>query len=151
MGGVAAFHPHGGSVLRLLITGGAGFIGSNLARQALDQGHEVVILDDLSTGYEENVRGLDAHVVFGSVLEPDCLASAMVEVDSVVHLAALGSVPRSVKEPVATHAANPTGTLSVLEAARARGINHLVSPPLRRRYTGSIPPFPRVSAIGSDR
>lgn len=112
--------------MRLLITGGAGFIGSNLARTALAQRHEVVVIDDLSTGYEENLQGLDLRFVRGSILDADALADAMTGVDSVVHLAALGSVPRSIQDPVATHAANATGTLSVLEAARAAGVDHVV-------------------------
>jgi UDP-glucose 4-epimerase len=112
--------------VRLLITGGAGFIGSNLARLALDHGHEVVVVDDLSTGYEENLVGLDLTFFKASILEEDAMASAMSGVDSVVHLAALGSVPRSIKDPVASHAANATGTLSVLEAARAAGVNHVM-------------------------
>jgi UDP-glucose 4-epimerase len=113
-------------LLRLLITGGAGFIGSSLARLALDRSHEVVVIDDLSTGYRENLQGLDLRFVEGSILEPDLLADAMKDADSAVHLAALGSVPRSIMDPVATHAANATGTLSVLEAARAAGVNHIV-------------------------
>lgn len=112
--------------MRLLITGGAGFIGSNLARLALAHGHEVVVIDDLSTGFEANVRGVDLRFVRGSILDPKSLADAMEGVDSLVHLAALGSVPRSIMDPVATHAANATGTLSVLEAARAEGVNHVV-------------------------
>jgi UDP-glucose 4-epimerase len=112
--------------LRVLVTGGAGFIGSNLARLALAQGHEVVVIDDLSTGFEENVQGLDLRFVRGSILDPGPLAAAMAGVDSVVHLAALGSVPRSIKDPVATHAANATGTLAVLEAARAGGVDHVI-------------------------
>lgn len=112
--------------MRLLITGGAGFIGSNLARLALARGHEVVVIDDLSTGCEENVQGVDVRFVRGSILDPESLADAMTGVDSVVHLAALGSVPRSIRDPMATHAANATGTLSVLEAARAAGVNHVV-------------------------
>lgn len=113
--------------MRLLITGGAGFIGSNLARLALAHGHEVVVIDDLSTGFEENLQGVDLRFVRGSILDPAALADAMTGVTSVVHLAALGSVPRSIKDPVATHAANATGTLCVLEAARAAGVNHLVA------------------------
>lgn len=112
--------------MRLLITGGAGFIGSNLARLALAHGHEVVVIDDLSTGYEENVQGVDLRFVRGSILDPTALADAMAGVDSVVHLAALGSVPRSIKDPVATHAVNATGTLNVLEAARAADVDHVV-------------------------
>ncbi|MEO6412251.1 MAG: NAD-dependent epimerase/dehydratase family protein [Pedococcus sp.] len=112
--------------MRLLITGGAGFIGSNLARLALEAGHGVTVIDDLSTGYEENLAGVDVRFVRGSILDPASLAEAFSDVDSVVHLAALGSVPRSIKDPVATHAANATGTLSVLEAARAAGVDHVV-------------------------
>lgn len=113
--------------MRLLITGGAGFVGSNLARLALTHGHEVVVIDDLSTGYEDNLDELDLRFVRGSILNGEALADAMDGADSVVHLAALGSVPRSIIDPVATHAANATGTLAVLEAARARGVSHVVA------------------------
>ncbi|WP_270888461.1 NAD-dependent epimerase/dehydratase family protein [Pedococcus sp. 5OH_020] len=112
--------------MRLLITGGAGFIGSNLARLALAQGHEVTVIDDLSTGFEENLTGLDVTFVRGSILDEVAMASSVRGADSVVHLAALGSVPRSIKDPVATHAANATGTLAVLEAARAADVSHVV-------------------------
>lgn len=113
--------------MRLLITGGAGFIGSNLAELALASGHDVTVLDDFSTGYEANLDDLDVRLVRGSLLEPQQLAEAMTGVDSVVHLAALGSVPRSIADPVATHEANATGTLRVLEAARAAEIYHLIA------------------------
>lgn len=112
--------------MRVLITGGAGFIGSNLARLALSTGHEVTVIDDLSTGYEENLDGLDVRFVRGSILSPEVLEDAVGGVDSIVHLAALGSVPRSIKDPIASHAANATGTLLVLEAARAAGVKHVV-------------------------
>lgn len=111
--------------MRLLITGGAGFIGSNLARGALGAGHEVVVLDDLSTGYRDNLDGLDVRLVEGSVADRGAADRAMVGVDSVVHLAALGSVPRSILDPLATHVANATGTLTLLEAARAAGVTHV--------------------------
>lgn len=111
----------------MLITGGAGFIGCNLARLALIQGHQVIVVDDLSTGYEDNLQGLDLGFVRGSILNAELLTDAMAGVDSVVHLAALGSVPRSIIDPLATHAANATGTLSVLEAARAAGVSHVVA------------------------
>ncbi|GAB3444326.1 SDR family oxidoreductase [Phycicoccus ginsengisoli] len=112
--------------MRLLITGGAGFIGSNLARLALAGGHEVSVIDDLSTGYADNLDGLDVRFVKGSILEPAALSEAMAGVDSVVHLAALGSVPRSIKDPIASHAANATGTLTVLENARAHDVEHVM-------------------------
>lgn len=113
--------------MRLLITGGAGFVGSNLARLALAADHQVTIIDDLSTGFAENLEGLDVDFIEKSILDQDAIAGAMSGVDSIVHLAALGSVPRSIADPVATHAANATGTLCVLEAARSAGVNHLIA------------------------
>ena len=113
--------------MRVLITGGAGFIGSNLARTALLAGHEVVVLDDLSTGYAANLDGLDVQFHEGSVNEANVLDTALLGVDSVVHLAALGSVPRSILDPVATHSANATGTLSVLEGARRADVRHVLT------------------------
>ena len=112
--------------MRVLITGGAGFIGSNLARAALIDGHQVAVLDDLSTGYAANLAGLDVRFHQGSVNDADVLDDALTGVDSVVHLAALGSVPRSILDPVATHHANATGTLRVLEGARRAGVGHVL-------------------------
>ena len=111
--------------MRLLVTGGAGFIGANLCARALAEGHDVVVVDDLSTGERDNVGGLDLRLVEASVLDAAALADAMTGVDAVVHLAALGSVPRSIKDPMATHEANATGTLRVLEAARAAQVGHV--------------------------
>ncbi len=112
--------------MRVLITGGAGFIGSNLARVALAEGHEIVVLDDLSTGYAANLDGLPVRFHEGSVNDRDALDAALEGVDAVVHLAALGSVPRSILDPVATHLANATGTLSVLEGARRARVGHVL-------------------------
>ena len=112
--------------MRVLITGGAGFIGSNLARAALAEGHEVVVLDDLSTGYAGNLDGLAVRFHEGSVNDRDVLDAALEDVDAVVHLAALGSVPRSILDPAATHHVNATGTLSVLEGARRADVRHVV-------------------------
>lgn len=110
----------------MLITGGAGFIGSNLVRQAQANGHEVVVIDDLSTGYRANLEGLDVDFREASILDGEAMASAVRGVDSIVHLGAIGSVPRSIANPVASHAANATGTLSVLEAARAADVTHVL-------------------------
>lgn len=112
--------------MRLLITGGAGFIGSNLAKLALTRGVEVTILDDLSTGYRENIEDLDVTFIEGSILDIHAVRKSLVAVDSVIHLAALGSVPRSIQDPMATHAANATGTLMVLDEARQVGVEHFV-------------------------
>lgn len=112
--------------MQILITGGAGFVGSNLARMALSQGHQVKVIDDLSTGYRDNLDGLDVDFVEGSINDRAQMDKAMAGVDSVVHLAALGSVPRSIENPIATHQANVDGTLSVLESARAHGVGHVL-------------------------
>lgn len=109
--------------MRILITGGAGFIGSNLVEHIVrrDETHEIVVLDDLSTGSTENLQGLPVRLIVGSVADPKMVRESMSDVDAVVHLGALGSVPRSVNDPVSSHLANLTGTLNVLEAAREVG------------------------------
>jgi len=113
--------------VRLLITGGAGFIGSNLARVALARGHEVRILDDLSTGFRDNLDGIDVDLRAVSLLDEGGVAAAVTGVDSVVHLGALGSVPRSIQDPLGSHHANATGTLIVLDQAHRAGVGHVVS------------------------
>jgi UDP-glucose 4-epimerase len=112
--------------LRLLITGGTGFIGCNLARAALAGGHEVAVIDDLSTGHRDNLGGLGVDFTQGSILDTEALGCALRGVDSVIHLAALGSVPRSLVDPIASHHANATGTLTVLQESRKAGVNHVV-------------------------
>jgi UDP-glucose 4-epimerase len=115
--------------MNLLITGGAGFIGSNLARLAV--GHpsvdRVVVLDDLSTGSLENLAGLDVDFVEGSVTDPAVLDRAVAGADSVVHLAALASVPLSIEDPLRCHEVNATGTLRVLEACRRHGVRQVTA------------------------
>lgn len=129
-------------LVRLLITGGAGFIGSNLARLALEANHEVTVIDDLSTGYSDNLDGVDVRFVQTSILDLETTIGALKGVDSIVHLAALGSVPRSIKDPMATHAANATGTLAVLEAARTAGVGHLLAASSSSVY-GMNPALPK--------
>lgn len=114
--------------MRILITGGAGFIGSNLARAALAEPavKEITVLDDLSVGLRGNLDGLDVEIIEGSILDPVALDAAMAGREAVVHLAALPSVPRSLRDPVASHHANATGTLMVLEAARRHDVGHVL-------------------------
>lgn len=109
--------------MKILITGGAGFIGSNLVAyiNAQGDGHQVTVLDDFSTGRESNLEGLSYDLITGSVADEMIVRRAMESVDAVVHLGALGSVPRSIKDPMASHIANLTGTINVLEAAREAG------------------------------
>ncbi|MHB1163633.1 MAG: NAD-dependent epimerase/dehydratase family protein [Candidatus Nanopelagicales bacterium] len=113
--------------MTVLVTGGAGFIGGNLVRALDARGQDVRVLDDLSTGRTQNLAGVDVDMVEGSVTDPAALATAMAGVTAVVHLAALGSVPRSVADPVGSHVANATGTIDVLEAARAVGAHVVFS------------------------
>lgn len=111
--------------MRILITGGAGFIGSNLVRQALAEGHTVRVIDDLSSGHRENLLGLDVDFREESILDHESLIGSMDDIQAVVHLAALGSVPRSINDPISTHEVNARGTLNVLLAARDAGVEHV--------------------------
>ncbi|MDP8929119.1 MAG: NAD-dependent epimerase/dehydratase family protein [Actinomycetota bacterium] len=110
--------------MKVVVTGGAGFIGANLVRTLLSDGaaDHVTVVDDLSTGNRENLDGVDgAELRVGSILDERLLDDAFRGADAVVHLAARPSVPRSLEDPVASHTANATGTLQVLEAARRAG------------------------------
>ena len=114
--------------MKIVVTGGAGFIGANLCRTLLadDSVTEVVAFDDLSTGFAENLDGVDAKLVEATILDPDALDAAFAGAHSIVHLGARGSVPRSVADPWASHQANASGTTQVLEAARRAGDAYVV-------------------------
>jgi UDP-glucose 4-epimerase len=112
--------------VRVAVTGGAGFIGANLARRLRGDGVDVVVLDDFSTGRRDNLDGVDVRVVEGTILDMPTLDGAFEGVDAVVHLAAVPSVPRSLADPMRSHAVNATGTLTVLEAVRRAGNPYLV-------------------------
>lgn len=115
--------------MKVVVTGGAGFIGANLCRALATRADvsEVVALDDLSTGYKENLDGVRAELVVGSILDRELLADVGAGASSIVHLAARPSVPRSLLDPVASHEVNATGTLYVLEAARSVGAHVVVA------------------------
>ncbi|HJQ44882.1 MAG TPA: NAD-dependent epimerase/dehydratase family protein [Amycolatopsis sp.] len=110
--------------MKVVITGGAGFIGANLCRTLAEQ-HDVVVLDDLSTGSVANLAGVEVDLRVGSVLEADHVRRVCVGADAIVHLAAVPSVPRSLENPRRSHDVNVTGTVAVLDAAREVGA-HLV-------------------------
>jgi UDP-glucose 4-epimerase len=130
--------------MRTTITGGAGFIGANLARHLVARGHEVVVLDDLSTGTRANLDGVDVRLVERSILDAAALDDALEGAGSVVHLGARPSVPRSIADPVASHRVNDVGTIEVLEAVRRRGqaAPHLVVASSSSVY-GANPTLPK--------
>lgn len=111
-----------------LVTGGAGFIGSNIAEALVQRGDRVRVLDNLSTGDRENLRHLegDVELVVGDIVDPEAVRRAMEGIDIVFHQAALASVPLSVSDPLASHAACATGTLNVLHEAHQAGIRRVV-------------------------
>lgn len=111
--------------MRCLITGGAGFIGSHLARTLAPE-HEIVVLDDLSTGKPSNLEGLDLELIEGSILDQSALERAISGVDVVFHLAAIASVQASIDNPDRSIDVNVKGLLRVLEAGRTAKIKKLV-------------------------
>lgn len=115
---------------RFLITGGAGFIGSNLCEAFLAEGREVVCLDNLATGLESNLADFSDHPRFGfirgDIRDLDTCIKAMDGVDVVLHQAALGSVPRSIDDPLTTNDVNISGFLNVLEAARKSEVRRVI-------------------------
>jgi UDP-glucose 4-epimerase len=113
-------------VARALVTGGAGFIGSNLVRALLERGDDVRVLDNFSTGNRANLEGLDVEIVEGELRSYERVHNATRGVDLVYHLGALGSVPRSVQDPLTSSAVNVEGTLNVLLAARDEGVRRVV-------------------------
>jgi UDP-glucose 4-epimerase len=109
-----------------LVTGGAGFIGSNLVRALLERGDTVRVLDNFSTGSRGNLEGLDVEVIEGELRSYERVHNAVRGSEVVYHLGALGSVPRSVQDPLTSSAVNIEGTLNVLLAARDEGVRRVV-------------------------
>jgi len=112
--------------VKVLVTGVAGFIGSNLVRALLERGDDVRVLDNFSTGNRSNLAGLEVDVVEGELRSYERVHNAVRGAEVVFHLGALGSVPRSVQDPLTSGAVNVEGTLNVLLAARDEGVRRVV-------------------------
>ena len=128
--------------MRALVTGGAGFIGSNLADELIAQGHEVRILDNLSTGFAENLPA-EAAFFEGDICDEELVALAAEGCDVIFHQGARGSVPKSVETPLVTDLWNIHGTLTVVEAARRLGVPRVVAASSSSVY-GGVAPRPTV-------
>jgi UDP-glucose 4-epimerase len=130
---------------RYLITGGAGFIGANLAHALVVRGESVRILDDFSSGRIENLRGIEERVEIlrGDLRDPEAVSRAVQETEIILHQAALNSNPRSIQEPGPTNAVNVGGTLLLLEAARAARVRRVVYASSSSVY-GDTPGLPKT-------
>nr|WTA69729.1 NAD-dependent epimerase/dehydratase family protein [Micromonospora sp. NBC_00855] len=134
--------------MKIVVTGGAGFIGSNLIETlaGIPRVSEIVAVDDLSTGSLDNLLDLPVRLLTGTILDPDLLDEAVHGATSLVHLGALGSVPRSIDNPVSSHHANATGTLMVLEAARRHKVAQIILASSSSVY-GANPTLPRRETL----
>lgn len=134
--------------MKILITGGAGFIGSNLVRACLAKGWSVRVLDNFATGRRENlqeVRG-DVELVEGDIRSYHIVNEAVRGCDAIAHQAALPSVPRSIKDPITTNEVNVQGTLNILEAAVKNNVRRVVNASSSSVY-GSNPQLPKVETM----
>src|SRR5690606_6973852 len=135
---------------KILITGGAGFIGSNLTEYFLDKGHHVVVLDNFATGHRHNIKQHTDNPKFtlieGDIRNADDCASAVSDVDYVLHQAALGSVPRSIKDPQTSNEVNVSGFLNMLVAARDAGVKRFIYAASSSTY-GDSEDLPKVEDV----
>jgi nucleoside-diphosphate-sugar epimerase len=134
--------------MRYLVTGGAGFIGSNTVDELVRRGHSVVVLDDLSAGKEENLAEVRSKITFvkGSIIDIEAVQKAIHQAEYVIHLAARTSVPRSVKDPLETNKINVEGTLNVLVAARDNKVKRVVFAASSSAY-GETPTLPKTESM----
>jgi len=138
--------------LKALVSGGAGFIGSNLCQELAKRGNHVLILDDLSTGKKENIESLigeKVDFVQGSVVDLPLLQELFHKIDTVFHLAAISSVPKSLQDPLATHQVNLTGTLNVLLAVRDNRVRKVIYASSSSVY-GDSPVLPKIEDMLPD-
>jgi nucleoside-diphosphate-sugar epimerase len=134
--------------MRYVVTGGAGFIGSNTVDELVKRGHSVVVLDDLSAGKEENLAEVRNKITFikGSITDIEVVRKAMHEAEYVLHLAARTSVPRSVKDPIESNRITIDGTLNVLVAARDAKVKRIAFAASSSAY-GETPTLPKVETM----
>lgn len=134
-----------------LVTGGAGFIGSNLADGLIRQGAKVRIIDNFATGFRENLDEIDGDFEFieGDITDPATVAAAVAGVDVVFHEAALPSVPRSVEDPAETHRICVDGTFSLLLKAKEAGVRRFIYAASSSAY-GNQPTLPKVETMRAD-
>jgi nucleoside-diphosphate-sugar epimerase len=134
--------------MRYLVTGGAGFIGSNTVDELVRRGHSVVVLDDISSGKEDNLAEVRNKITYikGSITDIEIVRKAMHEAEYVLHLAARTSVPRSVKDPIETNKINIEGTLNVLVAAKELKVKRVVFAASSSAY-GETPTLPKVETM----
>lgn len=128
--------------MKCLVTGGAGFIGSHLVHGLLKRGHEVRVLDNFSTGKKQHVEHLPIDLVQGDIRDDKDVSKSMRGIKYVFHLAALGSVARSIEDPMSTHEVNETGTLRVLDAALKAKAKRVVFASSSSIY-GNAPAMPK--------
>jgi len=135
----------------VLVTGGAGFIGSHIAQTLAASGARVRVIDDLSTGHRENIEEIGGEIDFqrASLADDVALRRALEDVELVFHEAAIPSVPRSVKNPVETHVACVDATFSLLNAARERGVRRVVYAASSSAY-GDQPTLPKTEDMRPD-
>jgi len=134
-----------------LVTGGAGFIGGHLTERLLAEGFRVRVVDDFSSGRDENLAGCidDVELVRGDIRSADTVARAVKGVEIVFHQAAVPSVPRSVAEPLRTNSVNIGGTLEVLQAAREAGVRRVVYAASSSAY-GDTEVLPKVETMAAN-